>query len=429
MTRLLFIIFSLFLFLNAASIDSKIKSNQNILKSSQKEKAKTNIRIKELAKHLKTQTKQLDRLEVKISKINADIITHQKLLNSSQTKLRNLLKSSSTLKYEKRIQERQIVNTIIRNFSASIALELASKDSLEALIDNEIYNILSVHTKDKILEIDTNYIKLSQDKKINEKNIKNIASYIKQRKRKKKLFENLKKKHSKDLASLDTKHKLYQKALTKVVSQQKSLSSLLSKLNILKDQESKKRKARILAARLEKARLLAAKKRKKSTTRKKSTSQELTQQYTQEVNLDVRLIGSSTRGIKISKYRGKRTGKPLKSFTVIKKFGTYYDPIYKIKLFNESIVLKTRKKRAKVFNVLDGKVVYAKQNAGMLENVVIVKHNNGLHTIYSHLTRISPTLRIGKWIKKGYVVGRVNSTLTFQATKNSYHINPQDLFR
>ena len=106
MTRLLFIIFSLFLFLNAASIDSKIKSNQNILKSSQKEKAKTNIRIKELAKHLKTQTKQLDRLEVKISKINADIITHQKLLNSSQTKLRNLLKSSSTLKYEKRIQER-----------------------------------------------------------------------------------------------------------------------------------------------------------------------------------------------------------------------------------------------------------------------------------------------------------------------------------
>lgn len=423
MTRLLFIIFSLFLFLNAGSIDSKIKSNQNILKSSQKEKAKTNIRIKELAKHLKTQTKQLDRLEVKISKINADIITHQKLLNSSQTKLRNLLKSSSTLKYEKRIQERQIVNTIIRNFSASIALELASKDSLEALIDNEIYNILSVHTKDKILEIDTNYIKLSQDKKINEKNIKNIASYIKQRKRKKKLFENLKKKHSKDLASLDTKHKLYQKALTKVVSQQKSLSSLLSKLNILKDQESKKRKARILAARLEKARLLAAKKRKKST------SQELTQQYTQEVNLDVRLIGSSTRGIKISKYRGKRTGKPLKSFTVIKKFGTYYDPIYKIKLFNESIVLKTRKKRAKVFNVLDGKVVYAKQNAGMLENVVIVKHNNGLHTIYSHLTRISPTLRIGKWIKKGYVVGRVNSTLTFQATKNSYHINPQDLFR
>ena len=29
---------------------------------------------------------------------------------------------------------------------------------------------------------------------------------------------------------------------------------------------------------------------------------------------------------------------PLKSFKVIKNFGTYYDPIYKIKLFNESIV-------------------------------------------------------------------------------------------
>ena len=65
----------------------------------------------------------------------------------------------------------------------------------------------------------------------------------------------------------------------------------------------------------------------------------------------------------------------------------------------------------------------------MLENVVIVQHQNGLHTIYSHLDEIAPTLKVGKWIKKGYVIGRVNNNLTFQATKNSSHINPKDLFR
>lgn len=92
-------------------------------------------------------------------------------------------------------------------------------------------------------------------------------------------------------------------------------------------------------------------------------------------------------------------------------------------------MLKTRKPKAKVVSVLNGKVVYAKKNAGMLENVVIVQHQNGLHTIYSHLDEIAPTLKVGKWIKKGYVVGRVNNNLTFQATKNSYLINPKDLLR
>ncbi len=141
------------------------------------------------------------------------------------------------------------------------------------------------------------------------------------------------------------------------------------------------------------------------------------------------MIGSSTSGIKISRYRGRKTIAPLDSFQVVKKFGKYYDPVYKIKLFNESIVLKTKKPQAKVKSIFNGKIVYAKKDAGMLENVVIVQHRNGLHTIYSHLDQISPSLKVGRWIKKGYVVGRVNNTLTFQATKNEMHINPKDLFK
>ncbi len=77
---------------------------------------------------------------------------------------------------------------------------------------------------------------------------------------------------------------------------------------------------------------------------------------------------------------------------------------------------------------MDGKIVYAKQDSGLLENVVIIKHNNNLHTVYSHLDEIAPTLREGKWVKAGYVVGRVNDTLTFQVTKDNEHINPKDLF-
>jgi murein DD-endopeptidase MepM/ murein hydrolase activator NlpD len=76
-----------------------------------------------------------------------------------------------------------------------------------------------------------------------------------------------------------------------------------------------------------------------------------------------------------------------------------------------------------------GKVVYAKENAGVLGNVVIIKHKGNLHTIYSHLDRISPTIKKGKWIKKGYVVGRIKEQLNFQVTRDNNYINPLELIQ
>jgi murein DD-endopeptidase MepM/ murein hydrolase activator NlpD len=114
---------------------------------------------------------------------------------------------------------------------------------------------------------------------------------------------------------------------------------------------------------------------------------------------------------------------------VVKNFGKYYDPVYKIELFNEALSMKPKQQNSKVYNIFKGKIVYAKKNSGSLENVVIVQHKNGLHTIYSHLDKIAPTLKTGKWIKKGFVVGRVSDTLMFQSTKNSKYINPLRLIK
>ena len=63
------------------------------------------------------------------------------------------------------------------------------------------------------------------------------------------------------------------------------------------------------------------------------------------------------------------------------------------------------------------------------ENVVIIQHEDGLHTIYSHLDEISPTLVVGNGYNKVKVVGRVNNILLFQATKDASHIDPRDLFK
>ncbi|MAD42275.1 MAG: peptidase M23 [Arcobacter sp.] len=439
MSKILFIlllVFSNTAFASTKTIDNKIKNNKKSLNKNVSKKKQTSLKVKSLANKIKLQNKNIINLEKNIKKVNADINEHEKLLEESKSKLEQLKKRSTNLIKEKKGNETQIVDTIIEDFSTSIALKLASKNTLGELIDSEIYTILSENSKDQILKLDNNYDLLTNNTKKNKKKIKTISTYIEKRKKTKKTLSNLKNKHSKSLSDLENQHKSYQKELKKVAQQQESLKKLLSNLNILKEEELRKeriRKAKIQRLLALKKKKAEAKRRKNSKTSKKEdtiqTAEVRNQKYAKNLNLDVKKIGSSNSGVKVVRYRGKRTIAPLKSFNVVKKFGTYYDPIYKIKLFNESIVLKTKKPKAKVVSVLNGKVVYAKKNSGMLENVVIIQHENGLHTIYSHLDEIAPTLKVGKWIKKGYVVGRVNKNLTFQATKNSSHINPKDLFR
>ena len=77
-------------------------------------------------------------------------------------------------------------------------------------------------------------------------------------------------------------------------------------------------------------------------------------------------------------------------------------------------------------SVLDGRVVFAK-NTIMLQKVVIVEHDNGIHTIYAHLDKIAPNIKVGKKVKKGAVVGRIKDDLTFEVTQKNFHINPLEL--
>jgi murein DD-endopeptidase MepM/ murein hydrolase activator NlpD len=440
MTKIFFLLFlSTNILFSATTIDKKIQKNKQSLNSSAKQEETTSLKIKELAEKIESQNSNIINLEKDIKQVNSDIDEHQKLLEDAKEKLDQLKSKSTDLIKEKTSNEEQIVNTIIEEFSISIALKLASENSLQELIDSEIYTLLSQHSKDKVLKLNNNYNVLSTNTKTNQKDIEKIASYIEDRQKTKEKLTSLKEKHSSSLVNLEEQHKSYQEELNKVAKQQDSLKNLLAELNILKEEENKKAEEE-KRERLQQ--LLAQKKAdSKKTIREEAqeedkapndeiqTAEVRNQRYAKNLNLDVRKIGSSTDGVKIVKYKGESTIAPLKSFKVVKNFGTYYDPVYKIKLFNESIVLKSNEPKAKVVAVLNGKVVYAKKNAGMLENVVIIQHEGGLHTIYSHLDEISPTLVVGKWIKQGYVVGRVDDSLMFQATKDSSHIDPKDLFK
>lgn len=434
------------IFAAASNIDQKIQANKEKLESADDKKETTNAKIKELADQIENQNNNISNLEKEIKQINTDIEEHQKLLEESKNKLDDLQSKSTELIREKTSNEEQIVDTIIEEFSVSIAVKLVSEDSLQELIDREVYTLLSQHSKDKVVKLNTSYSSLSANTKNNQKDIDKISSYIEERQKAKDKLTGLKQKLSSSISSLEQQHKTYQEELNKFAKEQESLKSLLSELNILKQAETKKEQDAKAAAEEEKRKklqeLLASKKTpaKNETAEKEDvqednsfdtvqTSDVRNQKYAKNLSLDVKKIGSSTDGVSIVKYKGEKSIAPLKSFRVVKNFGTYFDPVYKIKLFNESITLKSDEDQAKVVAVLNGKVVYAKKSAGMLENVVIIQHEDGVHTIYSHLDEISPTLVVGKWIKQGYVVGRVNDTLMFQATKDSSHIDPKDLFK
>ncbi len=411
MIRLIYILFLIPIFIFASTIDKKIAQNQKSLDSSKKNKDNTTVKIKEIADKIEASKTNLSKLEEDIIKINEDIEQHQKLLESSQSKLNNLQAKSSDLIKEKNSSEEEIINTIVEQFSTSLALQLASKESLQELIDNEMFNLLSTNAKQKVLKLNENYNRLTENTKANQQEINKLNSYIKDRLKTKENYKALQIKHTKSLENLEKEHKLYQAELKKVIEKQDSLSKILSDLKIVKQQELKK-----------------AQEQKEEDNQQAQTTNVRNQKYAKDLNLDVKKVGSSTDGVQIVKYKGAKTIAPLKSFKIVKNFGTYYDPVYKIKLFNESIVLQSNEKDSKVVAVLNGKIVYAKKNAGMLENVVIIQHEGGIHTVYSHLDDIAPTLVVGKWVQKGSVVGRVNENLTFQVTKDSSHIDPRDLF-
>lgn len=184
------IIVSLFIIVNLSfasskNIEKKIEANKNILDKNNSKKMRTSLKIKILVKQIETQNSELTKLETQIVNVNEDIKKHQELLDNSKKDLDNLQKKSENLIAEKKSSEEQIVDTIIENFISSIAIKLAQEHSEEELIDNEIYTLLSQHSKDQILKLNNNYETITQNKKENEKQIDKISEYIEERMAKK----------------------------------------------------------------------------------------------------------------------------------------------------------------------------------------------------------------------------------------------------
>ena len=218
----------------------------------------------------------------------------------------------------------------------------------------------------------------------------------------------------KTLANLKRDKEIYQKQLSRLQAQQDEIRKTLEELKIVAKRESEEAKKALAAQKAAEAKAQKNKNNKKGDAGVSASDG------------DVKQFGSSYQTSLVKKYSGEKTIAPLESFTVKQKFGNYVDPIYNIKIFNESVVLSANSADAKVKSVFNGKVVFAKETA-MLDKVVIIENPNGIHTIYAHLSQIAPTVKVGAKVQKGYVIGRVQRDLTFEVTQKNYHIDPLEL--
>ncbi len=397
MIRITFILFAISALLSA-NIDSSIKKNKKILKIKKYKAIKIQDKLEDIAASINRKKKEISDIELKIKQTNEFLAKQKDEYADKLKELQQLQQDITSLNQTKSKTQQEIIDIISKELSVDIVSKQDGMDSIDAVIAGESIKVLSKILQDKFKNIKQKYINTNKKIDAISSKIKELKNYINSMQKKKKLLSQMKLKRVKSIKYLKYRKIAYDKKLNKIFSEQNAIKQTLNRLNILK---------------------LKRKKRKKTIQRIKAANIN---------NQKVKKLGNSYQRTKTIRYRGPKTIAPLKSFYVKRKYGEYFDPIYKIKIFNESVTLKSRIKNAKVKNVLNGKVVFAKSTP-MLDNVVIIENANGIHTIYAHLSKIAPTIKKGVKIRKGYVIGRVKDELIFEVTQKNAHINPLRLIR
>jgi len=403
--KIFFFILALHVALFSASVEKKIVKNQKNLNSKSKVEKNINRKLNDVAKDILKEEKNLKNINYQIESLGKNIAKNENIVKDKEVNLTDLATQNMKLIKNKKDLEKKIVKIIAEDFSFYLISDKDYQDSSENILVEETVDKIAIIMQKEFLKFSRDYDKINKKIDLQNTQIKEIKDSIEKLKNKKARYASLKKLKQKSIKKLNSQRAAYKKRLYKIEKERNELRATLKKLKIIKAKEDEKEKQKRLAA--------IKKVQKDSHKNGKMT---------------VRQIGSSYQNSRVKKYRGKKTIAPLSSFTIKRKFGRYTDPIYKIKIFNESVVLSSKIKNAKVKNVLNGKIVYAKDTA-VLDKVVIIENSYGIHTIYAHLSKIAPTIKVGKKIKKGYVIGRVEKDLSFEVTQKSYHINPLDLIR
>ncbi|MCL9818703.1 murein hydrolase activator EnvC family protein [Helicobacter colisuis] len=403
MLRLFFVFLCLIQLQANQEINQKISKNKTALENQKKKEAQVNQKLQELGKEVNKQKEELSTIENIIKESEKNISKNKQEYSKKETLIKTLSSNQESLYQKRKDIELAIIDLVAKDISFAILLNDFQPESIRDLITEESFKVLNNTTKKELANLSQQQTQIIQDLKTLQKEIAQLQSFIDSENKKRANLKDLQAKQKKALNAYQKEIDKYNQELQQITKERDSLQEILVQLNILKSQEEEKRKKREELVKT------------KNTTTPKST----------QSDFDVRQVASSYHNISTTKYKGAKTIAPLDNFKIDKRFGPYYDPVYKMKVFNESITLISTGDD-KVKSVLDGKVIFAKDTP-ILKKVIIIEHQNNMHTIYAQLDKIAPTIKPGSIVKKGYTIGRINNALKFEVTLKDKHIDPLEL--
>ncbi|AZV46224.1 peptidase M23 [Nautilia sp. PV-1] len=365
----LLIVFSVFVFASVTSTKKELRYTSYKI-------AKMNKKLDNLARQILSKERQIELLNKKEKDVQTDINTLQQQLKNSNRTLNELTDLAKGLNRKKEDIKAEVIKFISQNYY----LDTKQIDSLNDLIYSEINKkALELYSR-QISNLLFQYKKIDKNLASTNKKIYDIKSKQAVLIKKRNELAKLRREKVIELASLKKQKEDYKKKLLSMIRKQQSLRKKLQELKIVK----------------------------------KRTPQ-----------INVKKVGSVYFKPKTATYKGRKTIPPVYG-KVIKKFGSYIDPIYKIRIYNDSITIKT-KPNSVVRSIMSGQVVYIGDNGD--RKVVFIKHPGNLFSVYANLIKVSPLLRKGSYVKRGQIIARVKNSLEFEVTYKDKPINPLKVIR
>lgn len=381
-----------------ADTTQNIKNNEQKLQDISNKSSSINIKLKRLGNNINDKNRKIAELKTQIDNLVANINVNEKLYEEQESLFNTYNKKYNELDSKLKALQKELVDVLLKDMA--IYMILNSKEPLneDSIIFEEALKTMSKGAKKSVEVIINEQNSVKQDMKSTQEKIDSAKAIINAQKEKKKILEIAKKEQENLVKKLNAELTIYNDELKRLDKERVSIQKILVGLNILKKQETQNQE----------------------------------QQNTEQSNphtgnfapLEVRQIGNSYRIVSTARYNGAKTIAPLKSYKIETRYGPYYDPVYKMKVFNEFVTFSVRN-RSNVLAVLDGKIVFAKETP-MLKNVIVIEHKNGLHTIYSYIDNLA-NIKVGSMVKKGTTIAYVNDKLHFEVTQKDKHINPLQL--
>ena len=382
-----------------ANIDQRTAKNK--LATAKSQEAAISKKLDDLGKAINAKNRELTQLGAQISTLEKDITQNQGKSQNQEQTLKDSQKKQKSLLEQKRKSEEQLIKLLTQNMAFHMMISRsADVDSVDGVVESYVYQILHNNTRNAIKTLNAKQNILNNEIKKIASTISHLQSSIKTQTDKKERLERTKEQQKATLAKMQADLKIYDKQLRDIVKERQNLDNILSNLNIVKEQKRTDSNQQAFI-----------------NNQKDPNSIKAPKQF-----------GTSYRDVPTIAYRGAKTFPPLDNYVIEKKFGPYFDPVYKFKIFNAAIMFNPKATNANVKNVLDGKVVYAKDAPG-LKKVVIIEHTNAIHTIYAYMDKIESSIKTGLNIKKGTIIGKVNERLSFEITQKDKHINPADFIK